>query len=84
MHDCQLEGGLRGNLLQLYNNLYKAQKEVFGQTKLKRRVLDSMSKIFTQTMNFKLTQPIVAKSMTRGQAPEPNGIVLDFYIFNGT
>jgi hypothetical protein len=67
-----------------YNNLYKAQKEMFGQTKLKHRVLDSMPKIFTPTMNFKLTQPIVAKSMTRGKAPRPNGIILDFYIYNGT
>jgi hypothetical protein len=43
-----------------------------------------MPKIFTPTMNFKLTQPIAAKSMIRGKAPRPNGIVLDFYIFNGT
>jgi hypothetical protein len=54
--------------------MYKAQKEVHGQIELKCKVLDSMPKIFTPTMNLKLTQCIsseelhvVPKSMARGQ-----------------
>jgi hypothetical protein len=83
MHNCQLEGRLKGYLLQLLQESIQGPKGIFGQKKLKCRVLDSMPKIFTPTMIFKLTQPIVTKSMTRGKAPGPNGIVLDFYIFYG-
>jgi len=79
---------LKETYCNFYKNLYKAQKEVPSQPQSRHRVLDSMPKIFTSIMNFKLTQTIliedfhiVAKSIAREKAPKPNGVVFKFYIF---
>ncbi len=79
---------LKETYCNFFKNPYKAQKEMPSQPQLKHRVLDSMPKIFTLVMNFKLTQTIptedlhvVAKSIAREKAPKPDGVVFEFHIF---
>jgi hypothetical protein len=64
-----------------YNNLYKAQKEVLGQTKLKHRVLDSMPKIFTN--EFQIDTTDCCQIHDKGESSWAKWNSLGFYIFNG-